>query len=83
MRRIPRAALPVYRVGKANIYFREDVLAFVRKRRAASVEKVKERAVKTVGARPAESKSNVDAFVDEALGFRTADASKPAERRAG
>ena len=30
VRRIPRAALPVYRVGKANLYFREDVLAFVR-----------------------------------------------------
>ena len=31
-RRIPRAALPAYRVGKANLYFREDVLAFVRSR---------------------------------------------------
>lgn len=30
VRRIPRAALPAYRVGKANLYFREDVLAFVR-----------------------------------------------------
>ena len=32
VRRIPRAELPAYRVGKVNLYFREDVLAFVRSR---------------------------------------------------
>ena len=36
VRRIPRGGLPVYRVGKANLYFREDVLAFVRSRSVRS-----------------------------------------------
>lgn len=34
--RIPCAALPAYRVGKANLYFREDVLAYVRSRSVGS-----------------------------------------------
>ena len=83
VRRIPRASLPVYRVGKANLYFREDVLAFVRRRGVAPVEKINGRSVKSTGGAPTKGKDDVDAFVGEVLGFGTADASKPAERRAG
>ena len=83
VRRIPRAALPVYRVGKANLYFRKDVLAFVRKRGVASVEEIKGRSVKSTGGAPTKGKDDVDRFLGEVLGFGTADASKPAERRAG
>ena len=36
VRRIPRRALPVYRVGKNNLYLRKDVLAFVCSRRVPS-----------------------------------------------
>ncbi|PQA85839.1 helix-turn-helix domain-containing protein [Hyphococcus luteus] len=32
VRRIPRNDLPVHRVGKSNLYFREDLLRFVRTR---------------------------------------------------
>ena len=83
VRRIPRAVLPVYRVGKANLYFREDVLAFVRGQGAAPAEKAKKRCVRAVGLKPMERKGNVDDLISEVLGFGTADASKPAERRAG
>lgn len=83
VRRIPRAELPVYRVGKANLYFREDVLAFVRRRGVAPVEKTNGRSVKSTGGAPTQSEGDVDRFLEEVLGFETADASKPAERRAG
>ena len=83
VRRIPRAALPVYRVGKANLYFREDVLAFVRKRGVASVDEIKGRSVKSTGGASTQGEGDVDRFLEEVLGFGTADASKPAERRAG
>ena len=82
-RRIPRAALPVYRVGKANLYFREDVLAFVRRRGVAPVEEINRRSTKSTGGAPTKGKDDVDRFLGEVLGFGTADASKPAERRAG
>ena len=83
VRRIPRAALPVYRVGKANLYFREDVLAFVRRRGAAPVEEIKRRPIKPTSGASTKGKDDVDRFLGEVLGFGTADASKPAERRAG
>ena len=83
VRRIPRAALPVYRVGKANLYFREDVLAFVRRRGVSPVEEIKRRSVTPTSRAPAKGKDHVDRFLGEVLGFGTADASKPAERRAG
>ncbi len=33
LRRVPVSQLPVYRIGKANLYLRDDVLRFVRSRR--------------------------------------------------
>lgn len=33
LRRVPVSQLPVYRVGKANLYLRDDVVRFVRSRR--------------------------------------------------
>ena len=83
VRRIPRTALPVYRVGKAKLYFREDVLAFVRKRDVESVEEINRRSAKSTGGAQTKGKDDVDRFLGEVLGFGTADASKPAERRAG
>ena len=38
VRRVPRDRLPVYRVGKRNLYLREDVIRFVRSCRVTSVE---------------------------------------------
>lgn len=35
LRRIPDDELPIYRVGKANLYLREDVLRFVRSKRVS------------------------------------------------
>lgn len=85
VRRIPIADLPYYRVGKANLYFREDLLAFVRTKGAsgsntpdAHGEKPDDLATK----KEAEDPPAVDRFVGEMLGLRTVDASTPAERRA-
>ncbi len=36
IRRKPRDQLPVYRVGKGNIYLREDVIRYVKSRRVQS-----------------------------------------------
>ena len=33
LRRVPVSQLPVYRIGKANLYLRDDVIRFVRSRR--------------------------------------------------
>ena len=38
VRRVPRDRLPVYRVGKRNLYLREDVIRFVRSCRVTSVK---------------------------------------------
>ncbi len=37
IRRMPRDRLPVYRVGKRNLYLRDDVIRFVRSCRVTSV----------------------------------------------
>ncbi len=34
LRRVPRSALPVYRPGRHNLYFRRDLMAFARSRPA-------------------------------------------------
>ena len=35
LRRVPCDELPIYRVGKTNLYFRDDVLRFVRTKRVS------------------------------------------------
>ena len=37
LRRIPSEELPVYRVGRENVYFREEILRFLRGRRVGDV----------------------------------------------
>lgn len=85
VRRISASALPFYRVGKSNLYFREDLLAFVRAKGVAASKpadanrekQINPAVEKEVGEPPA-----VDRFVSEMLGLSTVDASTPAERRA-
>ena len=72
VRRIPASDLQVYRVGKSNLYFREDLLRYVR-RRAVS---------KGVTAETVESGVNVDDVVAEMLGSGRANMREPSERRA-
>jgi hypothetical protein len=38
VRRIPHDELPVYRVGRENLYFREDVVRFVRTRHVSRTD---------------------------------------------
>ncbi len=38
VRRIPHDELPVYRVGKSNLYLRDELIAFVRTRRVKTVD---------------------------------------------
>ncbi len=38
VRRVPRDRLPVYRVGKRNLYLREDIIRFIRSCRVTSVD---------------------------------------------
>lgn len=37
VRRIPREELPIYRVGRENLYLREEIIRYVRSRRVRSV----------------------------------------------
>ena len=37
LRRVPSEELPVYRVGRENLYLREEIIRFVRSRRVSSV----------------------------------------------
>jgi hypothetical protein len=72
LRRIPDAELPVYRVGKNNLYLREDILRYVRSRR--------------VGKAPADcapdgGENRVAAPIQEVLGSASVDAREPSIRR--
>jgi len=73
VRRIPPAALPVYRVGKSNLYFREDVLRYVRSRPVRPrLETSNDFAV-----------ADIDVLLREVLNGDAVDVREPAERRAG
>jgi len=73
VRRIPPAALAVYRVGKSNLYFREDLLRFVRTRQVT-------RPTLKIGAGCA---ADIDALLRDVLEGDAVDVREPAERRAG
>lgn len=77
VRRIPAAELPVYRVGKVNLYFREDLLRYVRSQQVGS-----RRFAPAPGAAGNEP-ARVDGLVHEMLGSPRVDAPRPAKRRAG
>lgn len=73
IRRIPAEDLPVYRIGKSNLHFRDEVLRFVRSRRVSAPCSVNS-ATKHAGA--------IDTLIHEMLGSNSVDAREPPLRRA-
>lgn len=77
LRRIPQAQLPAYRVGKVNLYFREDILRYVRSRPAdrhgPGLRK---------GGKPVGSGDEIDERLDDMLKSSSVNVRKPSERRA-
>lgn len=71
LRRIPTNELPIYRVGKSNLYFLEDIKVFVRSRcvtRASTVTRD-------------EIAQDVDVLFDDVLSSATVDVREPSRRR--
>lgn len=84
VRRIPRTDLPVYRVGKSNLYFREDLLRFVKTRpvrQGAAAERVNQ---DEHGARVKDAeaeKAKVAELVRAVLDCKAIDAREPSNKR--
>lgn len=71
-RRIPTAELPAYRVGKTNLYFREDVLRYVRNRQVGNSER---------GTPDAAGAADIDAVLNVVLDNRLIDVREPSTKR--
>lgn len=69
LRRVPYDELPAHRVGKANLYLREDVIRYVRSRRVG-------------GESPASLAQDVGALIDDVLDMDHVDVREPSRRRA-
>lgn len=76
LRRVPNEELPAYRVGRKNLYFREDVIRFVRSRRVRpSLRNLQNSAGNRSG-------EDIDALIQGVLDSKQVDARKPSERKA-
>lgn len=71
VRRIPPGEFPIRRVGKTNLYFREDVLRYVRTRQAGHSER-------SVGAADV---ADIDAVLNVVLDNGPIDAREPSRKR--
>ena len=74
LRRVPLGQLPVYRVGKSNLYLREEVIQFLRAHKlhrpgAASLSDI--------------LATGVDALIHEMVESDSVDVREPSERTAG
>ena len=74
LRRVPLGQLPVYRVGKSNLYLREEVIQFLRAHKlhrpgAASLSD--------------ELTTDIDALIHEMVEPDPVDVREPSERTAG
>lgn len=72
LRRVPRDELPVYRVGKANLYLREEVIRYVR------VHKM----VGPSTGLPDELAADIDGLIRGVIDSGTVDVREPSERTA-
>ena len=79
LRRIPQAKLPAYRVGKVNLYFREDMLRYVRSRPA---DRTAPRANSSNDGGGGSAGDDIDARLDDMLKSSGINTRKPSERRA-
>ena len=71
LRRIEPAELPYSRVGKTNLYLRDDLIAFVRKRRIRQPPSISRQ----------DASDAVDALIQSVLHTDVVDAREPRKRR--
>jgi excisionase family DNA binding protein len=76
LRRVPNEELPAYRVGRKNLYFREDVIRFVRSKRVRPSLRNPQNSAEKL------SEADIDALIQDVLDSDQVDARKRSERKA-